>query len=97
MHRWENESAHPVHFLVELTPGDTGFENGLKILYGLACDGRTRHNGVARNFYHNALFVQLTDIWLPGALGAVNPLLALLAARARAKGIEQQLLEQYCR
>lgn len=97
LHRWVNQGSAPVRFLLEATPASDGFEKGLQVLYGLASDGRTMPNGVPRNVLHVAWLMEYSDIWLPGISRPLGPLLHALADRARAQGIDRQLLEQYAR
>lgn len=96
VHRWVNQSSSQVRFLVEATPPSEGFEKGLQILYGLASDGQTFSNGVPRNVLHTAWLMEYSDIWLPRTSRPIGPLLRALAERARAHGIDQQLLDRYC-
>lgn len=95
-HRFFNPTDHPARFRVQLRPGHTGFEQAIRILYGLARDGRTNARGVPGNPSHIALIGELSDMSLAGPLGLLGPLWRLLARRARAKGIERDLLETYC-
>ncbi|HEY2637113.1 MAG TPA: cupin domain-containing protein [Solirubrobacteraceae bacterium] len=96
LHCFRNETDQPVTFRVTLTPGQTGFERSLMIGYGLAADGRCNDRSVPRDPYHLALLKQWSDIRLPGAVGRLEPLFALLARRARAKGIDRELVARYC-
>lgn len=45
-HRFFSTSDQPTRFLVEIRPGHTGFENGLRIIYGLAEDGQLNPQGL---------------------------------------------------
>lgn len=96
VHRWANQSSSTVRFLVEATPASEGFEKGLQILYGLASDGLTFSNGVPRNVLHTAWLMEYSDIWLPRTSRPLGPLLRALAEKARAQGIDEQLLDRYC-
>ncbi|CAN5695764.1 hypothetical protein BH23GEM7_BH23GEM7_26010 [soil metagenome] len=96
-HRFFNASAEPVIFRVELRPGSEGFEQGLQIVYGMANDGSLTKQGLPKNLYHLAVAVDLTESYLPGVLGLLQPLFRALARRARRKGIEQALIARYCR
>lgn len=97
LHRWTNTGSGPARILIELSPGNPGFEKALAILYGLADDGRVMKNAVPRNFYHTALLMEWSDTWLPGPVRLLEPLARRAAARARRKGMDRQLEERYCR
>jgi quercetin dioxygenase-like cupin family protein len=97
LHRFYNATSLPVRFLVELQPGSAGFERALQIGYGLAADGRTNAKGLPKNIYHLALCFELSETMVTGALSLITPLFRFLAARARRKGIEQELIRKYCR
>jgi mannose-6-phosphate isomerase-like protein (cupin superfamily) len=96
LHCFRNETDQPVTFRVTLTPGQTGFERALQIGYGLAADGRCNDKSVPRNPYHQALLKQWSDIRLPGLTGRLEPLFSLLARRAKAKGVDRELVARYC-
>ena len=97
-HRFHNPSDTPTTFLVELRPGKTGFESAIKAGYGLAEDGRGRHTeGFVKNLYQLTVLLEWSEIRLSGVMGLIEPLLRLLAKRARNKGIDRELETQYCR
>lgn len=97
LHCFANPTQHPTRFLVELRPGSTGFEHFLQILYGLASDGKTNAKGVPTNPYHLAVLLELGETHVPGVLRMLLPVFRVLAARARRKGIDQELIRRYCR
>ncbi len=93
LHNFRNLTDGPTTFLVELRPGSAGFEKALKVGYGLASDGRNP-------FYHPyylAVLLGWSDMRLPGLFTVAEPLLRLLARRARRKGIDRELEVRYCR
>jgi quercetin dioxygenase-like cupin family protein len=94
-HAWRNDGAERVMADLELRPGHTGFEDGLRILFGLATDGRVMADGLPRNPLHTAVLLELGELRLPGALGAVRPLFGLLARVARRTGVERELRRRY--
>jgi quercetin dioxygenase-like cupin family protein len=94
-HRWYNTSAQPARIYVELRPGHAGFEQALRVGYGLATDGRTNSAGLPTNPLHLAVLLQLSDIKLVGALALLSPLFGVLARIARRRGVEAALLAQY--
>ena len=95
LHRFRNRTDQPARFLVELRPGHSGFEKAIKVAYGLASDGLASANGTPRNLYYTALLMEWSDIRLPGIYTVAEPLLRLLARRARRKGIDRELKARY--
>jgi quercetin dioxygenase-like cupin family protein len=95
MHRWYNLSQRPARIYVELRPGHAGFEQALRIVYGLAADGHTNAAGIPKNLLHLAVLAQISDIKMVGPTAALNPILGLLARIARRRGVEQRLLARY--
>lgn len=97
LHRFRNPTDAPTRFLVELRTGSTGFEKAVKVGYGLAADGLTGPNGAPKNPYHLALLLEWSEIRMPGIFTVAEPLFRLLAKRARRKGIDARLEDQYYR
>lgn len=96
VHCFSNPTNTPARFLVELQPGHTGFEQALQIMYGLAADGKTNRAGIPKNFYHLAVIYTLGESKVTGMLRLLLPIVNWVTARARAKGIERQLIDTYC-
>lgn len=96
LHNFQNDNDKPVKFKVELRPGHDGFEKCIKIGYGLAGDGRTNKKGIPHKLSHLAVVLGLSDTNLPGIYTVMTSVLLMLAARARKKGIEKELTDQYC-
>ncbi|MCO4294774.1 cupin domain-containing protein [Solitalea sp. MAHUQ-68] len=97
MHRFFNPSdSNPVTFNVLLQPGHSGFENTLMVAYGLCRDGRTNKKGIPKSFYHLSLLMVWSDSNLPGIYQLIMPIMRWFAQKARKKGIEGLLLEEYC-
>jgi mannose-6-phosphate isomerase-like protein (cupin superfamily) len=94
-HTWRNEGSEPVLVDVELRPGHSGCEDSLRMLFGLAADGRVMSNGRPRNPCHTALLLDCADARLPRAQPAFGPGLRLLSALARVTGIERRLRRRY--
>lgn len=94
-HAWRNDEPAPALALVEVRPGHAGVERALRVVDGLAADGRTRPDGTPRNLLHSALLLRWSEARLPGARGAVAPVMVLLAAAARMRGIDRELIERY--
>ena len=97
LHNFRNPTDEPARFLAELRPGHVGFEKVIKAGYGLAGEGLVSAKGVPKNLYHLAVLLEWSDIRLPGLFTLAEPLLRLLAKRARRKGIEEELEARYCR
>lgn len=97
LHRWFNNTSEMAIVRVELTPGNTGFERSLRIAYGLAQDGLMNDKGIPKNIAHLALLIELADTGLPGIFSVIAPLMRLIAARARRRGVEQELIKRYCK
>lgn len=97
LHRFHNATDETVTFLAEMHPGQLGFEKTLKVGYGLAADGLTGPDGTPKNPYHKALLLDWAEIRVPGLFTLTEPLLRLLAGRARRKGIDKELEARYCR
>jgi quercetin dioxygenase-like cupin family protein len=97
LHRWYNTSAETAIVRVELLPGNTGFERTLQISYGLAQDGLLNKQGLPKNIAHLSILIELSDTIVPGVFARILPIMRLIARYARRKGIEQQLIERYCR
>jgi hypothetical protein len=96
LHCFGGPAQQHTRFLVEQRPGHAGFERTLQILYGLARDGKTNAKGMPTNIYHIAVLFELGEVYVPGVLAQLMPFLRFLAARARKKGIEQELIRTYC-
>jgi mannose-6-phosphate isomerase-like protein (cupin superfamily) len=97
LHRFHNATGETVTFLCEMQPGHAGFEKTIEVGYGLARDGLTRSDGTPKNLYHMALLLDWAEIRVPGFITVVEPLMRLLAKRARRKGIDRELEAKYCR
>jgi quercetin dioxygenase-like cupin family protein len=97
LHNFKNPTAKTTRFLIDIQPGSTGFEQTLQILYGLATDGKANKQGLPSNISHLAVLLVLGDTRLGGGASLLMPVFRLLAARARNKGIEQELIRTYCR
>ena len=96
VHRWFNPSAETVRARVELRPGHSGFEESLRISYGLARDGRINAKGIPKSFLHLAVLAELSDTRVTGLLRWMNPLFGQFARIARSRGVEAELKRRYC-
>ena len=96
IHCFFNPTDQVIKFNVKLRPGHEGFENSLKILYGLAADGLTYKKSIPKSLKHTAIIVTMSDMNAPGFLTLIFPLLKRMAKKARENGEEQKLIEKYC-
>jgi quercetin dioxygenase-like cupin family protein len=94
-HRFYNTSEAPALFNLKFIPGHTGAENMLRIMYGLARDGKTNKSGIPKNV--NALVVagDLGDSNLVGIPGLFISVMKFLTTITRGK-TETKLVEKYC-
>lgn len=96
-HRFFNTSGQPCTFRVELTPASRGFEQSLQIGYGLARDGEVRSNGFPKNPLALAWLFEISESNLPGWRSVFEFILRRQAKKARAIGLDKQLVERYVR
>lgn len=95
LHRFHNATDQTTRFLCEMRPGQPGFEKTIMVGYGLARDGLTRPDGTPKSLYHMALLLEWSEIRVPGFFTVIEPLMRLLAKRARRKGIDRELEARY--
>ncbi|MBK9980845.1 MAG: cupin domain-containing protein [Saprospiraceae bacterium] len=96
MHSFFNPTDKEIKFNVKLQPGHTGFENALRIIYGLAADGLTDKKTIPKSLKHTAIIICMSDMNMPGLLTFLYPLLNRMAKKAKANGTEQKLIDKYC-
>jgi quercetin dioxygenase-like cupin family protein len=96
VHRFYNKGKQEVKFNLVFTPGHTGAENMLRIMYGLAQDGMTDKKGVPKSLMTIAVAGELGDSSLAGVLSLLSPILKIAAFFARKKGHDKMLFEKYC-
>jgi len=95
VHRFRNETEAPIRLEVELRPGHTGFEEALVIAYGLARDGEARKDGSPRSILQTAALMELSDTSFAGPMRVFEQPLRSLAARARRRGVLDDLRARY--
>lgn len=96
LHRFTNTTAAAVRFTTIVEPGSEGFENALRILYGLAGDHQTDEKGTPRSLLALAVVSNISDM-RPGGAGALMiPFLGLLNFIARISGYRRKLVARYC-
>jgi quercetin dioxygenase-like cupin family protein len=95
-HRFFNPGKTEIKFHLTFIPGHTGAENMLRIMYGLASDGKTDKKGVPKSLTTIAVLSELGDTQLSGPIALLNPLFRWLATRGRKTGHDKMLLKKYC-
>ncbi|HEX7753949.1 MAG TPA: cupin domain-containing protein, partial [Niabella sp.] len=96
-HRFSNESSQPVVFTTIIVPGSEGFEYALRILYGLAADGKTDAKGMPKNLLALAVVSKISDMRPVGAGALMTPFFGLLNFIAGVSGFHKKLLNRYCK
>ena len=97
VHRFFNNGDKDITFMGSVVPGHPGFEKGLYILFGLNNDGLADpKTGMPYNILHIALIGEMSDMRFAGFQGTLmNYLTGFLAAYARWRGVEEELLKKY--
>jgi quercetin dioxygenase-like cupin family protein len=96
LHYFFNPTDKEIKFKTEIKPGHEGFENSLRILYGLAKDGLTNKKGIPKSIQDKAIVACMSDMNLPGFFTLIFPILKRIAKKAKASGAEQRLIDRYC-
>ncbi|SDD83545.1 cupin domain-containing protein [Niabella drilacis] len=96
-HRFSNEAAGPVVFTTVVLPGSEGFENALRILYGLAGDQQTDKKGVPKSLLALAVISKISDMRPAGAGALMIPFFGLLNFIAGISGFHRTLVNRYCK
>ena len=94
-HLFRNRSGNPCRFRVELRPASRGFEQSLQIGYGLARDGKCKPNGFPKDKLALAWLFEISESNLPGWMSLFEFILRSQAKKARKKGIDKKLIDQY--
>jgi hypothetical protein len=77
--------------------GRLGMELFIEIAYGLAADGHVDNKGYPNRLSHVALLMEMGDMRMPGMMFMLaTPVLHWIARRARRRGVEAALIEEYC-
>lgn len=95
-HRFFNPTGHEAVFRVEVRPGHSGFEQTLRILYGLAGDAQTNRQGLPKNPLFIGVLAEMSDMKPAGLAAVMNPLLGVFARRGHAKHLDRELIARYC-
>ena len=94
-HRFYNTSGKPVRFTVELNPASEGFENVLRIGFGLAQDGQSGSDGLPKSFLHKAILVNMGEGSFVGVFKILEKVLIYFSKTKKAGQIKEELLEKY--
>jgi len=97
VHRFYNTSGKPVLFTCELKPASEGFENVLRIGFGLSRDGKAAKNGMPKNMWHMAILMNMGEGSFIGVFSMFEKVFRMLAKTGKAKRIEKELIEKYCK
>jgi quercetin dioxygenase-like cupin family protein len=95
-HRFYNTSGKPVRFTVELRPASKGFENVLRIAFGLAQDGKAGPNGMPKSFVHNGILMNMGEGYFVGVFSLLEKVFRLFGRSEKARRIQKELLKKYC-
>lgn len=95
-HYFANKTQNIIRFKVKLSPANAGFEEGLRIAYGLARDGKTSKKGIPKKLAHLAVLICHTDTNMYGIFTFIAPLLQRIYKRAKRKGVLRNLQLTYC-
>ena len=93
LHSFFNPGKVEIKFTIKIEPGHAGFENSLRILYGMAEDGLTDSKSIPKRLTDTAILIEMADMNGPGMLTLMYPLLKLMAKSARKRGEEKRLIE----
>lgn len=96
-HRFFNTSNKVCKFKVELNPASRGFEQSLQIGYGLANDGQTNSKGFPKDRLALAWLFEISESNLPGWMSVFEFILRRQARKAKAKGLDQEMIQKYVR
>ncbi|KAK5063047.1 hypothetical protein LTR84_005123 [Exophiala bonariae] len=96
-HRFFNDTEADITFKGSVLPSHAGFERSLYILFGLCNDDLADpKTNLPKSILHTAIIADMGDMRFPGIAGGVaNYLMKGLAAFARWRGIEEELLKKY--
>ncbi len=97
-HRFFNPSQHAITFKVTLRPGQPGFENFIKALFGLVNENKTfGKNQIPINPFYAVILLHWGDTQVDNLLFTLcKPLTAIAYWLAKKIGIENRLLSTYC-
>lgn len=97
-HRFYNPGHEKIVFRVKVVPARR-FEQMLRISYGLARDGKVnRKTGIPRNLLELAVIFELGETYLNGIPIALQKgIFGMLYRMAKWRGVDERLLQTYCK
>ena len=95
-HRFFNTSGKTTKFYCELVPASEGFENVLRIGFGLARDGLAAKNGLPKSIRHMAISMNMGEGYFVGVFSVFEKIFRTIAQSNKSKKIEMELLKKYC-
>jgi quercetin dioxygenase-like cupin family protein len=96
VHAWRNPNAdRPLRFRGMMTPGHPGFENMLRVLFGLARDGEVRRSGLPKRLSDIGLLIELDPALAAGVMRVIAPLARWSVRRPSARRRAGELLRRY--
>lgn len=98
LHRFFNPGGETIVFRVKIDPARR-FEQVLRISYGLARDGKVRpKSGVPRSVLELAVIFELGETYMKGIpVWLQRGIFGMLYWIAKRRGVEERLLNTYCR
>jgi quercetin dioxygenase-like cupin family protein len=96
-HRFYNTSGKPVRFIVELKPASEGFENVLRIAFGLAQDGKAGPNGMPKSLIHNGILMNMGEGYFVGIFSLLEKVFRYFGRSDKARRKEKELVGKYCK
>ncbi|MBS9523143.1 cupin domain-containing protein [Litoribacter alkaliphilus] len=97
-HGFHNPNDDKITFHVKLEPGQKGFEDSIRIMYGLAHDGLADKRGLPKDLATNFILAEMGNMESPAFIfKLLSPLGKYMAKKAIKKGKKKELLEMYCK
>lgn len=98
LHRFFNPGLDHIVFHVKIDPARS-FERMLRIAYGLVQDGKVHEkSGIPRNILELAVMFKLGETYMKGIpVWLQKSAFGLLYRIAKLRGVEERLLQTYCR
>jgi quercetin dioxygenase-like cupin family protein len=96
-HRFFNTSGKETRFYCELVPASEGFENVLRIGFGLARDGFAAKNGLPKSIRNMAISMNMGEGYFVGLFSVFEKIFRMIAKSDKSKRTEKELLEKYCK
>lgn len=94
-HNFSNPGRKPVRFRCVIEPGHEGFEYSLRMLYGLANEGKAEMKSW-NDLLKASVILTISDMRLCGKQALINPFLPFLYQLARRKRYDLEMVRRYC-